>query len=353
MVPMSGISPGVTMADVAKLSGVSLSTVSLVINQKPGISPETRNKVLSAAQSLGYQRKNISSDHKRDQSPQIQKLGVFVKSQIDDPIPPTSNVFYSHVLAGIEESCRHHNLMLMLSSVRVDSHSFPLDIPLLLLNDFIDAVLLVGICINEMLDAALGQTSLPTVLVDANSCSHKYDSVVIRNFEAGYQIANYLIDQGHRHIAFVGGFESSHPSLVDRRHGYLQALRDKGISKHYIGDCSYNDPQAVLETLRRMRQEAPEISAFMACNDKVAIELIQSANELGISVPDEISIVGFDNIILSDKIAPPLTTMNVDKVSLGRLGVELLLYRLRYPEAAVIQASTSTTLIERKSVCRL
>ena len=350
---MSGKVPSVTMAEVAKISGVSLSTVSLVLNQKPGIPYITRRKVLGVAQSLGYQRKTSASTHKREQSPQIRKIGVFVKSAVDDPIPPTSNVFYSHVLAGIEENCRLHNLLLMLSAVRVDSNSFPLEIPHLLLNNNIDAALLVGICVNEVLDTAFEQISLPTVLVDAYSHNHNFDSVVIKNFEAGYKIANYLIEQGHRHIAFVGGFENSHPSFVDRRRGYLQALDDKGITEHYICDCSYNDPQAVLETLRRMIKELPEISAIIACNDKVAIELIQAANELGIEVPGGLSIIGFDNIILADRITPPLTTMNVDKVSLGRLGVELLLYRLRFPEAAVIQTSLSTTLIERMSVRRL
>jgi LacI family transcriptional regulator len=350
---MSRKSHGVTMAEVAKMSGVSLATASLVLNQRPGISDETRRRVLNAAQSLGYQRKVTASERRQEPITQVRKLGVFVKSQVDDPIPPTSNVFYSHVLAGIEESCRFHNLLLMLSAVRVDFNSFPLEIPRLLQSNSIDAVLLVGICINEMFDKALEQTSLPTILVDAHSYIHKFDSVVIKNFEGGYKIASYLIEKGHRHIAFVGGFENSHPSFVDRRRGYVQALRDKGITEQYIGDCSYNDPQAVLETLRRMRQEAPEISAIIACNDKVAIELIQSANDLGIAVPGEISIIGFDNIILADTITPSLTTMNVDKVTLGRLAVELLLYRLRFPEAAVIQASLSTTLLERKSVRRL
>jgi LacI family transcriptional regulator len=350
---MAGKSSVVSMAEVAKLSGVSLSTVSLVLNQKPGIPRETRLKVLKAAESLGYQRKTSISVDKQDQFSQIRKLGVFVKSQVDDPIPPTSNVFYSHVLAGIEESCRLHNLLLMLSAIRVDSNSLPIEIPRILLNDTIDAVLLVGICINELLNDALEQVDLPTVLVDAHSHHSEFDSVVIKNFEAGYKIANYLIEQGHRHIAFVGGFESSHPSFVDRRHGYLQALRDKGITEHYFGDCSYNDPQAVLETMRQIRQEVQDITAIMACNDKVAIELIQSAKELGIDVPGGISIIGFDNIIMADRISPPLTTMHVDKVSLGRLGVELLLYRLRFPEAAVIQASISTTLIERMSVRRI
>jgi LacI family transcriptional regulator len=350
---MAGKSSLVSMAEVAKLSGVSLSTVSLVLNQKPGIPDETRRTVLQAAQSLGYQRKSKASLHKREQSPQIRRLGVCVKSQVDDPIPPTSNVFYSHVLAGIEESCRLHHMLMMLSAVRVDTNSFPVEIPHLLVDNAVDAVILVGICINDTLGAALEQSSLPAVLVDAHSVNPIFDSVVINNHEAGYKVAKYLIDQGHHHIAFVGGFENSHPSFVDRRHGYLQALHDKGIAEHYVVDCSYNDPQAVAETMRHIKQDMPAISAIMACNDKVAIELIQASTELGIAVPDCMSITGFDNIILADKITPPLTTMNVDKVSLGRLGVELLLYRLRFPEAAVIQASVAATLLERKSVRRI
>ena len=349
---MTGKSSGVSMTEVAKLSGVSISTVSLVLNQKPGIPDETRKKVLQAAQSLGYQRKAKASVHKRKPPPHIRKLGVFVKSQIDDPIPPTSNVFYSYVLAGIEESCRLHNLLLMLLAVRTDTNSFPMEVPHLLQDNAVDAVLLVGICVNDPFNRVLEQSGLPVVLVDAPSRGLKFDAVMINNHEAGYKAASYLIEQGHHHIAFVGGFENSHPSFVDRRHGYLQALHDKGISDHYIVDCSYNDPHVVVETMRRMKQERPEVTAMMACNDKVAIELIQAANELEIAVPQDVSILGFDNILLADRITPPLTTMNIDKVSLGRLGVELLLYRLRFPEAAAIQVSLSTTLLERKSVRR-
>jgi DNA-binding LacI/PurR family transcriptional regulator len=241
----------------------------------------------------------------------------------------------------------------MLSAVRVDTNSFPMEIPRLLLDNAVDAVLLVGICINELFDAALERSSLPAVLVDAHSLNPIFDSVVVKNLEAGYKVANYLLDQGHHRIAFVGGYENSHPSFVDRRHGYLQALGDKGITEHYIFDCSYNDPHAVGETMRRIKQEMPKISAIIACNDKVAVELIQASTELDMAIPEDVSIIGFDNILMADRITPPLTTMHIDKVSLGRLGVELLLYRLRFPEAAVIQASLAATLLERKSVRRL
>jgi LacI family transcriptional regulator len=338
------------MADVAKSSGVSLTTVSFVLNQKPGIPHETRIKVLNAANALGYQLKNVDADEKRDLSSQIRVVGAFVKSQLDDPTHPASNVFYSHVLAGIEENCRLHNLLLMLSAVRVDFNSFPLEIPRLLQSCAIDAILLVGVCVNEILDVELRQAALPIILVDAYSYIHEYDSVTVKNYEAGYRATNYLIQQGHRQIAFVGSSENSHPSFVDRRRGYLQALQDKEITEHYIGYYSYNNPQAVLETLHRMKQESPQISAVMACNDKVAIELMQAAKELGIAVPGEISIVGFDNIALADKIATPLTTMDIDKISMGRLAVETILFRSRFPETAVTQVSLFPTLIERQSV---
>jgi len=339
------------MADVAQLCGVSLSTVSLALNQKPGIPHETRLRVLEAAKHLGYEiKKSVKVDGDNANGTNLKTLGVFVKSQIDDPIPPTSNLFYSHVLAGIEESCRLHNLYFLLSVVRVDYASFPLEIPKLLIDPALDAALFVGVCINELADTALKQINVPTVLVDAHSYLRAFDGVVADNFVAGYQATNYLLEQGHRHIAFLGGFEHSHPSFVDRRKGYLQALNGAGVEQNYIIDCSYNNPLAVAESLVSIRKEAPQISAVLACNDKVAIELIQAAGKYSVRIPDELSIFGFDNITMADKVNPTLSTMDIDKVSMGRLAVELALFRSRFPDAAITKSSLYPNLLIRQSV---
>lgn len=353
---MSGKSPtNVTMADVARLSGVSLSTVSLVLNQKPGIPHKTRLKVLTAAKTLGYQLKGATTTSERNEEQQpLKTIGVFVKSQIDDPIPPTSNAFYSYVLSGIEESCRAYNLLLVLSVVLVDVNSFPIDVPDLIQHKDINALLMVGVCINEMLDTALKQINAPVILVDAYSHLENYDAVISANFEAGYQAAQHLIEKGHQHIGFIGGYENCHPSFMDRRRGYLQALQDKGIEHSYLRDCSYNNPQAVFNALHNLKQENPQITAVLGCNDKVAIEIMQSATELGLNVPNDLSVMGFDNIAMADKVTPPLTTIDIDKISMGRLAVDLLFFRSRYPNAAVTKTALYPTLVERQSVqCRI
>lgn len=342
----------VTMADVARLSGVSLSTVSLVLNQKPGIPHKTRLKVLTAAKTLGYQLKGATTVAKTGTQQPLKTVGVFVKSQIDDPIPPTSNAFYSYVLSGIEESCRVHNLLLVLSVVLVDANSFPLDVPELIQHKDIDALLLVGVCINETLNNALKLINAPVVLVDAYSYLEEYDAVGSANFEAGYMAAQYLIEQGHQHIGFIGGYENCHPSFMERRRGYLQALQDEEIESSYLRDCSYNNPQAVLNVLHNLKQENPQITAVLGCNDKVAIEIMQSAAELGLNVPNDLSVMGFDNIAMADKVTPPLTTIDIDKLSIGRLAVDLLFFRSRFPDAAVTKTALYPTLIERQSVQR-
>jgi LacI family transcriptional regulator len=349
----------VTMADVARASNVSLSTVSLVLNQKPGIPHETRLKVLQAAKTLGYQLKTplTAVDEVGSANHPIKTVGVLVKSQMDDPIPPTSNVFYSHVLAGIEEACRQHDLFLMLSAMKVDSNSFLLEVPKLVQDSAVDAVLFVGVCINEAMDIALRECGqklghVPTVLVDAHSYLGSYDSIVVENYGAGYQATNYLIENGHQHIAFIGGYENSHPSFVDRRLGYAQALKDKNIDQSYMMNCSYNDPQAVYEVVCRLKNDYPHVTAVLGCNDKVAIEILQAAAKLEINLPDELSVIGFDNITLSDKVLPPLTTIHIDKLSMGRLAVEMTLYRAHYPESAIAKTSLYPILIERQSVSR-
>jgi len=350
---MSGKSPSnVTMADVARLSGVSLSTVSLVLNQKPGIPHKTRLKVLTAAKTLGYQLKGATTDAGTGTQQPVKTVGVFVKSQIDDPIPPTSNAFYSYVLSGIEESCRSRNLLLVLSVVLVDVNSFPLDVPELIQHQDIDALLMVGVCINEALNNALKLVNAPVVLVDSYSYLGEYDAVVSANFEAGYQATQYLIEQGHRHIGFIGGYENSHPSFMDRRRGYAQALQDEEIASSYVRDCSYNNPQAVLNVLHSLKQENPQITAVLGCNDKVAVEIMQSAAELGWNVPKDLSVMGFDNVTMADKVTPRLTTIDIDKLSMGRLAVDMLLFRSQYPNAAVVKTTLYPTLVERQSVQR-
>lgn len=338
----------ITMADIARESGVSLSTVSLVLNEKPGLPQETRSKVLETAHRLGYELR--SSPQSRIKPSRLQTVGVLVKRAQGDTAPPSSNIFFSHVIHGIEAGCRQENITILYGTLPVDENNNSLEIPRLIHDPRIDGFLLVGNYIDERLSDALHQRNLPAVLVEAYCCSGEYDAILLENAEGTYEGVTYLIEKGHRHIAFLGSYPDSRISFRYRRQGYVQALKDHGISQTYFGDCPHNNREAIIATTRRLINENPQITAIVGCNDEVSVIAIHGVMQAGKRVPDDISIVGFDNNAIAENSIPPLTTMNVDKVALGRMAVQLLMNRAENPDQGFVSMRIHTRLVERHSV---
>ena len=336
----------VTMSDIARGSGLSLSTVSLVLNDKPGLPLETRLKVMNVARQLGYPVR--STPIPRPTS--LSTIGMLVKRSLGDEAPPSTNIFFSHVIAGIEAACRRENISMMYSSLLVDEHNNSLEIPRLINENGIEGLLLVGNFVDERLSAALLQRNIPTVLVDAYCCTSQYDSVVTDNQEGAYKAVEYLVQKGHRHIAFLGSFADTRLSFRYRREGYNQALADFGIPDRYYGDCAHNDREAIVATTRSLLNENPQITAILGCNDQVSLISMHGILEVGKRVPNDISIIGFDNSSNADISIPPLTTMNIDKISMGRLAVQLLMNRAENPDQAIVTLFLHTHLIERQTV---
>ncbi len=338
----------VTMSDVARASSVSLSTVSLVLNEKPGIPAETRSKVINAARSLGYEmRAATPASHKPTT---LQTIGMLVKRAQGDSAPPSSNIFFSHIMAGIETGCRRENISLLFSTLPVDESNTCIEIPRLIQDERVDGLILVGNYVDEQLNAALRQRGVPVVLVDAYCSSGSYDAITIDNVDGAYHATRYLIDQGHREIAFVGSFPDSRISFRYRRQGYAQALEEAGIHQGYYADCPHNHRQAVINATARLVQENPQVTALFGCNDEVAILAMHGALEAGKRVPEDISIIGFDDNANAPNTIPPLTTMHVDKIGMGRLAVQLMVHRAENPEQGIVDMQMHTHLVERKSV---
>ena len=338
----------VTMADIARQSGVSLSTVSLVLNDKPGLPTETRLRVLNTARELGYEIRSSSPAMIKPTSLQI--IGMLVKRAPGDSAPPSSNLFFSHVLAGIESGCRQENISLVYSTLPVDANNNSLEIPRLIQDPRVDGLMLVGNYVDEQLNSALRQRGIPVVLIEAYCCNGDYDSIIIENAEGEYSAVKYLIDRGHRHIAFLGSFPDSRISFRYRRQGYCQALTDHGIADTYFGDCPHNNREAIIATTRRMLVENPRITAICGCNDEVSIVAMHGALEAGKRVPQDVSIIGFDNNASAENTIPPLTTIHVDKVGMGRLAVQLMINRAENPDQGHVTMRLHTTLVERQSV---
>lgn len=338
----------VTMSDIAQKSGVSLSTVSLVLNDKPGLPQETRQRVINVARELGYETRSVTPVAIKPLS--LQTIGMLVKRAQGDSAPPSSNIFFSHVIAGIEAGCRMENISLLYSTLLVDGNNNSLEVPKLIYDARVDGMMLVGNYVDEKINDALHQRNIPVVLVEAFCCSGEYDSVVINNEDGAYQAISHLIEKGHHHIAFVGSFPDSRLSFRYRRQGYCKALTDFGISETYFADCSHNNREQVIQATRDLLVNNPQITAIFGCNDEVSIIAMHGILEAGKRVPQDVSIIGFDDNASAENTIPPLTTIHVDKVGMGRLAVQLMINRAENPDQGYVTMHLHTRIVERQSV---
>jgi LacI family transcriptional regulator len=336
----------IRLSDIARSSGVSLATVSLVLNNKPGVSDATRTMVLDIANGLGYKPKQLKAN--REHQP-LQSLGLIIRTELNDADKGKSNVFYSHVIAGIENACRENHISLLLTSLLVDENNYPVEIPRLLLEDHTDGYLLLGTYLNSSLNDVLQDVKAPTILVDAYSNFHPYDSVLTANKEGAYNSVEHLLTKGHRKIGFVGGWNGSFPSFEERRLGYCECLADHGITDRFFADTT-SRREDIFQAVNQLLSDHAEITALVGVNDDTAIGAINALLDLGLRVPEDISVIGFDDILAAGTMNPPLTTMQIDKTNMGHLAVELLAFRKQKPDANPVMISIRPVLIERNSV---
>lgn len=334
-----------TLRDIARAADVSLSTVSYVLNNRANVSPEMRERVLKAASDLGYRQKIVSS------SPilsGISTVGVLTRRRTGDLL--SSNPFYSHIIDGVEHECQRHNINLMYANVEVDERNRTRNWPAMLVNELVDGVIVVGAFLEEAIADISRRAGRNMVLVDAyTSDDTAFDTVVMDNFGGAMAAVTHLIHHGHQHIGLIGSNPDSYPSVLERRRGYLAALAQHGISATYIEEGILDRPEAFESTIRLLRHE-PQITAIFACNDNTAIGAMNAVRQLGLDVPRDVSIVGFDDIDLAQEVQPPLTTVHVDKVLMGTMALRLLRDRASEPERAAIKTVITTQIITRESV---
>lgn len=334
----------VTLRAVAEAAGVSIGTASQALNNRPGVAPETRARVLETARALGYSLKN---SHSALENP-IAIVGLLLKHDLDESRPV--NPFYAYVQSGVEAECRERGLYLMYSNIEVDAHSRPLHWPVMLTEAHIDGLIICGTFIESALDMIKRQRNMPIVLLDGYAAnSQMYDRVLTDNFSGGLTATRYLIQHGHTHIGLIGSTVDAYPSIRERRAGYLEALRSAGITEAFIEESSLTREAGYTAT-RQLLRRAPSVTAIFACNDDTALGVLRAARDLGLRVPEDLSVIGFDNLAVTEEISPALTTMHVDKVLMGRLGVRQLLERARHLTMPAITTILQTELVVRETV---
>ncbi len=324
---------------------MALSTVSQTLNNKPGVSLEMRQRVLAAASAVGY-RPRITVE--LPLATETKTIGLLTKRRNGDAL--LINPFYSYVIAGAERECARHNISMMYANIEVDEQNRAMSLPAMLVDARVDGVVVVGAFLEETLAHISSYASQNVILVDAyTSSGNEFDSVLIDNVDGAMKAVNYLIAKGHRRIGLIGSQPGSYPSILERRQGYLNALAQHGLEPFIEDSAVLLRPDAYAAT-RRLIARAPEITAIFACNDEVAIGALNALEDSGLRVPDDVSLIGFDNIDLAQEVSPALTTMHVDKVLMGVMAVRHLVDRAGFPDRTPLKTLVGTQLIERTSV---
>jgi DNA-binding LacI/PurR family transcriptional regulator len=341
----------VTLEDVAAATGCSTATVSLALRNKPGVSRSTRERVLAAAQSLGYQRVSRPSTGTEARTLDI---AVVFRTWIGDEQhrSPVVTGFYSWVLTGLQESAVDQGAHLLLATIPVDAANEATDFPERLLMKPLDGIVLAGSFKPEIISRviALSAQHRPmVVLVDASDPDHRLDSVETANFEGGVEATRYLIGKGHRRIGWFGAMSEWEPNFRARRDGYEHALRQAGLTT--AGEFEPTaDATSATDAARQVLEAGDSLTAFVCSNDSFALALMRAAKQSGRRIPEDLSVIGFDDIDQARDAEPPLTTMAIDKLGLGRHAMYAIANRLTWPESPSMRIVLQPTLVERETV---
>lgn len=343
---MSIPTPPPTLKEIAGIAGVSVGTVSAAINDRPTVSPETRARVMDVAVSLGYELKFKPRPPK---GVDIRVIGLLIKHDLG--LVWDTNPFYSRIQLGVTNTCQRHNISLMVANIEVDSSNHPVQWPAMINQQQIDGLIMAGAFIDDTVQMVRRKSELPIVLVDSYAPNLRCDSIVTDNLGGARKAVEYLIQNGHTRIGLAGWNPLSPPSIHQRKRGYLETLSEYGLQP-FIVETELSRLGGQVAAWKLLEGEK-QVTALFCCNDETAIGALNAIRELGLKVPQDISIIGFDNIDLAGETIPALTTVHVHKSWMGALGVQALIERTRNPLQPKITTVLATDLIVRDTVARL
>lgn len=303
----------VTIKDIAREVGVSPSTVSRALSDSPLISDETREKVHREAQRLGYERNELARALVKGSS---EAIGLI--------IPDITNTFFADIARGVGEAAdaAGYGVILCNTNGSIDREGSYIG---LLRRKQVDGLVLATATLNDPSTKSLSKTETPFILV-SRICQDVDTSYVIGDDRAGARLAvEHLIGLGHRKIGFIGG-PANVQSSRDRRATYRKVLRQHGLYAEENWVCYADFTQAAgREAGRRMLSLESRPTAIFAANDVTALGVLEAADELGLSVPKDLSLVGYDDISYASLPRIQLTTVAQPTFEMGKIATEWLL----------------------------
>ncbi|WP_231701863.1 LacI family DNA-binding transcriptional regulator [Crassaminicella thermophila] len=328
----------ITIKDVAKKAGVSISTVSRVINGSKPVSSEVRQKVLKVIEETGYRPNPVARSLVMKKS---QLIGVVV--------PDISNFFIGEILSGIEEIGKMYGYDILLCNTygQLEQELRYLN---LLKAKQVEGIVFMTWKLQDKLVDYLEKIDVPIVLINRNTSKLLIPSVSIDNFQAAFEMTNYLIKNGHRRIALIRSSQDQNAFGFDQYKGYKKALEEHGLELDEklvrYGNFKLEDSYQIVKDFIK---ENVLPTAIFATSDEMAIGAINCLLDNGYKVPDDVSVVGFNDIKLASIYKPNLTTIHQPIYDIGAVAIRMIVKKINGEEVDSKIVTLPHELIIRES----
>ncbi|MEX2190060.1 MAG: LacI family DNA-binding transcriptional regulator [Bacteroidota bacterium] len=332
-----------TIEDVARKAGLSVSTVSLVLNNKANVRKETRKKVQAVIAELDYHPQRSARGLATQSSGNI---GFILTEDHFSHAEP----FYTKIFLGSELEARQHNYYILLTTVASSVHNTK-EMPRFFLERNVDGIIVAGKIGSSWIEY-ICDMGLPVILIDYELPRHRLSAVTADNSSGARLVVEHLLKLGHTKIGFLGA-DLKHPSIAERYNAYRDTLaaHDVAVAQSWI---STDEPTPRLENgyhaaRRMLGGSAARPTALFAANDALALGCMKFCKESEIPIPDALAVVGFDNIESGLLVEPRLTTVNVHREEMGSIAVRRLVEMIRDKSNLVNRTTTQVELVIRES----
>ncbi|WP_295128612.1 LacI family DNA-binding transcriptional regulator [Ruminococcus sp.] len=323
---------GVTLGDIAKACDTSIVTVSKALTDKKGVSDELRKKIKSLAEEMGYvssRAANIRNNH---------IVGVVIPERFMNPNGSFYWALYNDLVKKFSEK-GYYCLIEQISEEEEDK----LVMPKLVMDGTASSVVSLGQLSREYA-AELVRNMPNLLLLDYYIHGLELDSVTTDGYGGGYELTSYLCDLGHTEIGYIGTMKAT-SSIFDRYMGYMKAMIDNGLEVRKEWTLDDRDRRGFIRIA--FPEKLP--TAFVCNCDEAAFHTIRQLEEMGLKVPEDISVVGYDNYLISEVSKPSITTINVNSDKMAAEAVRVLLRRLESPDSDKVVVKISGELIIKES----
>lgn len=324
-----------TIRDVAKLAEVSVATVSRVINENGYVNSQTKEKVEAAIRALDYRPNDVARSLFKGKSKMI---ALFV--------PDIMNPFFPELARAVEDITNKYGYTFILCNTDNDNEK-EMTYLYALSQKSIDGIILVS---NTMTSDQLNKIKLPIISLDRKTNADSI-SITVNNQEGATQAVQFLQKQGCQRIAHIAGPENA-SSARYRKQGYLNVVKnEQWFSTDYIKSGNYTIEGAYKATISLLESN-PNIDGIFTANDVMGVGVLRAASSLGLKVPDDLSVIGFDGIELGETTFPSLTTMAQPIYQIGKRAAEILIEKIEKPGSVIESEEHSVQLMKRESTVR-